>query len=296
MPAVHPEDAILLQKYSGLCLLGNNLIQRMLILDGEAERGKTQFANVIRGIVGQENVTELRTRFLGERFELYRFLRKSLLVGVDVDPDFLSAKGASVLKGLVGGDWLDAERKCGTECFPVQGKFCAIVTSNTRLRVRLQGDIGAWRRRLLIVRYEAPAPKKKIPDFGELLVREEGSGILNWCLAGLGALLQEVAEFGDIVLSARQKSIVDALLGESDSLRGFLSQRIKRSPESDVSVKELVEGYATYCPERGWRALPITEIQSALDGLMLELFHTTKAHSIQREGKAVRGFRGVTLC
>jgi phage/plasmid-associated DNA primase len=69
-PAVHPEDAVLLQKYAGMCLLGNNPIQRMLILDGESARGKTQFANVVQGIIGRENVTQLRTKFLGDRFPL----------------------------------------------------------------------------------------------------------------------------------------------------------------------------------------------------------------------------------
>ena len=47
------EDAVLLQKYAGLCLLGHNLIQRMLILDGESARGKTQLANVIQAVVGR---------------------------------------------------------------------------------------------------------------------------------------------------------------------------------------------------------------------------------------------------
>ena len=221
-PAVHKDDILLLQKYAGQCLLGNNLVQRMLILDGETARGKTQFANVVQGIIGRENVTQLRTKFLGDRFETFRFLKKTLLVGVDVEPDFLSTKGASVLKGLVGGDWFDAEQKCGTGCFPVQGTFCALVTSNTRLRVRLKGDVGAWRRRLLIVRYEAPAPKRKIPDFGALLVREEGNGILNWCIAGLDMLLRDVDQTGDIALTDRQRDIVDSLLTESDSLRVFL--------------------------------------------------------------------------
>ena len=172
----------------------------MLILDGESARGKTQFANVIQAAVGRENATQLRTRWLGERFETYRFLKKTLLVGVDVEPDFLSTKGASVLKGLVGGDWFDAEQKLGTGSFPMQGNFCVIVTSNARLRLRLCGDVAAWRRRLLIVRYEAPAPKKIIPDFGALLVREEGPGILNWCIAGLGMVLDDIdaSENGDI--------------------------------------------------------------------------------------------------
>ena len=222
----------------------------MLILDGESARGKTQLANVIQAVVGRENVTQLRTRFLGDRFETFRFLKKTLLVGVDVEPDFLSTKGASVLKGLVGGDWFDAEQKCGTGCFPFQGTFCAVITSNARLRVRLRGDVAAWRRRLLIVRYEAQAPKKKIPDFGAILAREEGSGILNWGIAGLEMVLRDVDQTGDIALTEQQRDIVDRLLDESDSLRLFLQDRIEKSEGGDMWVNEIVEIYAVYCAER----------------------------------------------
>ena len=164
-PAVRPDDIRLLQKYAGMCLLGTNLIQRMLILDGESGRGKTQLANVLQAIIGRENVTQLRTKFLGDRFETFRFLKKTLLIGVDVESNFLSTSGASVLKGLVGGDWTDAEQKGGTGCFPIQGTFCVIVTSNARLRVRLTGDVAAWRRRLLIVRYECPPAQEKNSRF-----------------------------------------------------------------------------------------------------------------------------------
>jgi uncharacterized protein DUF5906/bifunctional DNA primase/polymerase-like protein len=296
-PAVHVEDAVLLQKYAGLCLLGNNVIQRLLILDGESARGKTQFANVIQAVVGRENVTQLRTKWLAERFETYRFLKKTLLVGVDVEPDFLSTKGASVLKGLVGGDWFDAEQKLGTGSFPMQGNFCVIVTSNGRLHVRLCGDVAAWRRRLLIVRYEAPAPKKIIPDFGALLVREEGPGILNWCIAGSGMVLDDIdaSSNGDIALTDRQRQIVDSLLAESDSLRFFLQKRVERAKGTDLSVNEIVEAYAGFCPEMGWQPLPITEVHASLEGLMLELFHVTKSHSLKRDGKSVRGFFGVAF-
>ena len=39
-PAVHEDDAVLMQKYAGLSLLGVNLIQRMLILDGNQHEAK----------------------------------------------------------------------------------------------------------------------------------------------------------------------------------------------------------------------------------------------------------------
>lgn len=294
-PAVHAQDAVLMQKYSGLCLLGNNVIQRMLILDGESARGKTQFANVIQAIIGRENVTQLRTKWLAGRFETYRFLKKTVLVGVDVEPDFLSTEGASVLKGLVGGDWFDAEQKLGTGSFPMQGNFCVIVTSNARLHVRLLGDVNAWRRRLLIVRYEAPAPKKIIPDFGALLVREEGPGILNWCIAGLGMVLDDIdaSSNGDIALTPRQNQIVDSLLAESDSLRFFLREHIESAAEGDLSVNEIIEAYAAFCPEMGWKAMPITDVYHSLPGLMLELFRVMKSNCLKRDGKSARGFFGV---
>src|SRR5947209_2291543 len=244
LPAVAEDDVELLQKFAGMMLLGYNRAQRLLILDGEAGRGKTQFANVMQGLVGMANVTQLRTRLLGERFELFRYLKKTLLVGVDVEADFLSTKGAAVLKGLVGGDWFDAEQKGGTGSFQLQGNFNVVITSNARLKVRLQGDVGAWKRRITIVRYEAPPPSKRIPDFGACLVREEGSGILNWALLGAQTLLSEIPdEGGDFVLTARQRGVVDSLLAESDSLRHFLQEQVMVDTYGDVTASEVIEAY-----------------------------------------------------
>ena len=296
IPAVQPDDVVLLQKMIGQALLGRNLVQRLMILDGLGGRGKTQLVGVIQHLIGAANSTELRTRHLGDRFELYRLRSRTLLTGVDVRPDFLSTEGAEVLKGLVGGDWFDAEQKGGNGAFKLQGTFNVFVTSNTRLKVALKGDISAWKRRLLIVRYEAPPPARKIPDFADLLVEEEGSGILNWALEGLLKLREDISgPSGDIVLSDRQKGIVDGLLAESDSLRHFIENRIVTDYGSDLAVEEIVEAYADFCPELGWNPLPITEIQRDLPSLMLELFRTTKSNDIRRNDRARKGFRNVAF-
>jgi len=75
-PAVSEEDAVLVQKYAGLCILGENLIQRFMILGGEAGRGKSQLSLILQELVGLQNVTEIRTHHLRERFELYRYIKK----------------------------------------------------------------------------------------------------------------------------------------------------------------------------------------------------------------------------
>ncbi|MDP8217786.1 MAG: bifunctional DNA primase/polymerase [Candidatus Theseobacter exili] len=295
LPVINQEDIVLLQKYIGLCLLGKNLIQRLLLFDGPGGIGKSQLGILIQMLVGRENITQLRTQLLGQRFELYRFLNKTLLVGVDVPANFLSTKGASILKGLIGGDWFDAEQKGGTASFPMQGNFCVIVTSNSRLRVRLEGDVSAWKRRLLIIRFEGQPPKKKIPDFGLRLIEEEGSGILNWALQGLLALLFDIEDVGDIRLSKRQTDVIEGLLSESDSTRHFLNECIEKREGENLAVFEIAESYSHYCSSKGWTPKPDTIFYKDLDGLMLEVYQTAKSNSIKRNEKSVKGFRGVTL-
>ena len=130
-----------------------------------------------------------------------------------------------------------------------------------------------------------------------MLVRNEGSGILNWCLAGLDQLLHDLNDQadGDIALTEAQKKIVDSLLAESDSLRFFLEQNVELVSTADLTVNEIIEAYATFCPEMGWRAMPITDVQDSLEGLTVELFRVVKAHSIKRDGKAQRGFNSVAI-
>jgi putative DNA primase/helicase len=294
-PAVKQEDAVLIQKYAGLCLLGDNLIQRLLILGGESGQGKSQLSIVLQKLIGLQNVTELRTHLLAERFELYRYLKKTLLIGVDVPPKFLMQKGAHVLKGLTGGDCFDAEKKGSGDSFQMQGSYCIVITANSRLQVNLDGDVNAWRRRLLIVDYNSVVPKKKIPHFGELLIEQEGSGILNWALKGLQMIWEDIETSGDIVLGEAQTNRIDALLAESESLRQFLSEEVISHSHEDLTSDEIVEAYANYCPKKGWNPKPITSLKKELAVLMLELFSKTEAHSIKRQQKSQRGFRGVAL-
>ena len=103
---------------------------------------------IITGIIGPQNARELRTKYLDDRFEIGRCVGKTLLVGSDARANFLSEEGADKLKSLVGGDLLEAERKTSNAEFTIEGVFNTIITSNSRLGVRLQGDESAWQRRL----------------------------------------------------------------------------------------------------------------------------------------------------
>jgi hypothetical protein len=291
LPAVSKDDAEVIQKLGGLYLTGHNKIQRLLLLSGTAGRGKSALVSVIEKIIGVINVAELRTEHLNDRFELFGYQSKTLLAGKDVSGDFLMRKGAPVLKKLVGKDLLEVEGKNLNQRFHMVGDFNVVIICNSRLRIRLEGDLEAWKRRLIVIEIDAPPPERKIPGFDDILIKEEGSGILNFFLGGLMKLRQDIIEIGDIKLSEKQHGLIDGVLAESESARHFLIDCIERDRgnEASITIDELLSAYGDYCSDKKWNTLPETVFKRLLTDLMLQLFSAAKSHSIG--GK--RGFRGV---
>lgn len=292
--ALNDDDIRLMQKWAGACLLGRNTAQRLLMMLGTPNGGKSTFMNILESVIGMQNVVQLRTEHLGNRFELYGFVGKTLLTGKDVPADFMLNKNAHVIKALVGHDLLSAEKKGHAEPVPLRGDFNLGITCNADLNIRLEGDLGAWRRRMMIVRYERAAPPRRIADFADQLLREEGSGILRWMVEGAIMLLDDIAETGDYRLTAPQIARVDGLLAQSDSVSHFVTQRIVADPNGELTVEELRREYVEYCETNGWVPLPAHEVSRQLPDTMLETHRTRFRHDLGIN-HARRGFKGVSF-
>jgi len=195
---------------------------------------------------------------------MIRFVGRTLLSGKDVPGDFLNMRPAHVLKALVGGDTLEGEVKNGNESFSVQGCFNVLISTNTRLRVKLDSDAGAWRRRMLIVDYARPKPTKPIPGFDSLLLREEGEGILVWAVEGAIQLKRELDTTGTIQLTEFQSRRVDDLLSESDSVRSFVRDCIISAHGTELTINDVTAAYRDYCEAREWDPLRDRQFQAEL--------------------------------
>ncbi|HOX59194.1 MAG TPA: phage/plasmid primase, P4 family [Candidatus Paceibacterota bacterium] len=290
-PALSPEELDLLQRWCGLALIGVNLAQRMMVLTGTAGGGKGTFIRVLRGIIGADNLATLRPMLLGERFEVGRFLGKSLLYGADVPENFLSCKGASSLKSLIGGDPMTLEFKGSNERPEIVCRFNAIVTCNSRLTVHLEGDAEAWRRRLAIVEYKNPKPQKVITDLSEQILTKEAPGVLNWMLEGLEKLR---ADGWNLQLSDGQQRIVDDLLLESEGDVVFARECLHREEGASLTVAKCYEGYVAFCNERGWVTMPRKRFSNVIGDTVTRQFGLTLRHDLSDDnGKNQRGWRGL---
>lgn len=293
-PETAEEDIALLFRFLGLCFLGVNLPQKILMLDGAAGTGKSTLAKLFGQLVGQEeNVAGLRTNLLGERFELSAFLGKTLLLAPDVKQKFLLTPGAEELKKLVGGDYLEAELKLGNRRVGFFGTFNVVITSNSQLRIKIEEDQDAWRRRLAVISFKPYTPAKKIPFFERLLFDQEGSGIVNRALQGLHEVLESG---GSMFMTPAQYQRVDDLLERSEPLGEFLKDRILKREGACLAKKQLREGFKEYCKERRWTLPTDRDIGGKLPSLMREIFGVSECNNVPdpyAEVKQVVGYRGV---
>lgn len=290
-PVFGDEDEHLLQRDFGRQLIPGNKAQTISLFTGKAASGKSILILVLEGILGTGRIAHLRSDKLNGNFETHAFHSKSVLVGKDVDPDYLSNKAASKIKSLTGGDWIETEQKYGGK-FGMRGTFYVNVTSNSRLLIGLNDDADAWRRRLVLYHVSRQNPPQRVPHFEEVLLREEGSGILNWLLAGCLAHQRELAEHGILRLTEAQQKRVDDLIMESDPARSFARKCIKKS-KGNLTSAEILKAYVAFAKEHNWTLLSEQVFFTKLRPVLQELFEAHQGHDIERDGVAGRGYRGV---
>jgi P4 family phage/plasmid primase-like protien len=290
--AMTEDDIEHLQMYLGQCLLGVNLSQTFLLLIGTAGGGKSTLVNVIEGIVGRWNCTELRLEHMAGRFELSRTSGKNLLTAKDVNSSFMSSSGAGKLKALTGNDAMTIELKSSNTSFDVQGSFNVIITSNAILRIEIDGDIEAWRRRMLLINYEKPATGNVIVNFDKRLLEEEGSGILNWALEGAMKLLKAG---GKISKSPEQQAKVNILLQSSRPFDVFADNFIHPTLDASITTEEVVSIFTKFCNKLGWALLPERKIQKLFHEWMRTRHTAVLRTDIKRNGRNKRGYSGFQI-
>lgn len=299
VPVLHPEDIQLLQRLCGLMLIGANDIQKILLLEGAGGLGKGTFVRILQLIVGVAATEELRTRHLGSRFETARFVGRRILLGQDVPQDFLSTAAAAFLKTLTGGDTVGVERKGSNEAGYIKGDFHVIITSNAPLAVRVEADADAWMRRLIVIPFHRPigGETKRVPKLEEILVHEEGEGILNWFLKGACEALGEIQEHGSVRLTDAQLRRVDDRVRRSDTVAEFLGLRLVAKAGARVASHALWAGYLSFCEAQGAWAVPERSFQLRIKQEMNDRWgaQVQASENVVHGGKRCRGYFGVEL-
>lgn len=154
-----PSVRALLEECIGYCFYARNELGKAFILLGDGSNGKSTFIDFIKTLLGDENVSSLDMKELGERFKSAELFGKLANLGDDIADDFIA--DPSTFKKLVTGDRINAERK-GADPFEFNNYAKLFFSANNIPRIK--DRTGAVQRRLVIIPFDAHFSKDD-PDY-----------------------------------------------------------------------------------------------------------------------------------
>lgn len=146
----------LLEECVGYCFYRRNELGKAFILTGDKSNGKSTFLDCMKAILGEQNISALDLKELGDRFNTAMMFGKLANIGDDIGDDFLQGSQVSIFKKIVTGNRIKAERK-GQDPFEFNPYIKLLFSANDI--PRMKDKTGAVLRRLVIIPFNATFSK-----------------------------------------------------------------------------------------------------------------------------------------
>lgn len=183
----------LLEEMIGSCFYRSNALAggKAFILTGTGANGKSTFLDMVKWLLGVQNISVLDLKKLNDRFSTVMMFGKIANIGDDISDEFVV--DTAEFKKVVTGQSIDAEHK-GQPKFNFDPYCKLLFSANSIPRIGKGRDSGAILRRLVIVPFNAKftsdSPDYK-PFIGEdLQCQESMEYLIQLGLQGLKRVLE----------------------------------------------------------------------------------------------------------
>lgn len=240
---------MLLEEVIGYCMYRRNELGKAFILIGDRSNGKSTFLDMVKTMLGDENIASLDLGELGERFKTAELFGKLANIGDDIGDEFIA--NASVFKKLVTGERISVERK-GQDPFEFNNYSKLLFSANNIPRIK--DKTGAVQRRLTIIPFDATFSVND-PDFDpyikyKLREREPMEYMIKLGLEGL----KRITLNQKFTSSKRVEQELEEYEESNNPIIGFYKEvgieEIENEPTKDVYKK-----YQEYCLANNLQAL-----------------------------------------
>lgn len=244
------EITMLLYEVAGYCLFRKSELGKSFILSGKGANGKSTYLDIIRTMLGAENVASLDLSELCSEFKNSTIVGKLANIGDDISGDFIP--DVSVFKKLCTGEALTFNEKFKQ---PYQASSYAklLFSANSVPRMGKTKDSYAIKRRVVIVPFKARFTKDD-PDYSpfikyELREPENIEYFIKMAVEGLKCVLEN-NEFTTCDVIEKEMENYEI---ENNSVLSFIDNGdVKIENES---VGEIYLAYSVYCRESNLQAM-----------------------------------------
>lgn len=240
-----PSIVALLQECIGYCFYRRNELGKAFILTGDKSNGKSTFLDVIKYMLGDENISALDLKELGDRFSTSMMFGKLANLGDDIGDDFLSGAQVSTFKKIVTGNRIKAERK-GQDPFEFNPYIKMLFSANDI--PRMKDKTGAVLRRLVIIPFNATFTVND-PDFDpyikyKLVEQETIEYLIRVGVEGL----QRVIRQNHFTQSERVDREIKEYEEENNPIAGFIEDQGLDMIENQLTA-DVYKRYQVFCAD-----------------------------------------------
>ena len=250
-----PDIRALLEECIGYCFYRRNEMGKAFILTGDKSNGKSTFLNMIKNVLGGDNISALDLKELGDRFSTAVMFGKLANIGDDIGDEFLQGSQVSIFKKIVTGNRIKAERK-GQDPFEFD-PFVKLLFSANEIP-RMKDKTGAVLRRLIIIPFNATFSKDD-PDYDpfigyKLKERECVEYLIRVGIEGL----KRVLAASDFTQSQKVQQQIDDYEEENNPVIAFVRE-VGMNEILDHVTSEVYKRYQVFMADNGF-SLPVSNI------------------------------------
>lgn len=249
-----------LAEFMGYIFTRNLKLEKILFLFGSGRNGKSVMFEIIRAMLGENNMSFFSLTSLTDDAGYHRakLLNKQINWASDIGDKLQS----NTFKQLASGEPIEC-RLPYKEPFLLQN-ICKFAFNTNTLPTDVE-HTSAFFERFLIVPFDVYIePEKRDPKLAEKIIKTELPGIFNWVLDGLNMLLEQ-EKFSPC--PASDKVLAD-FKKESDSVALFLDETgYQPDPNARIQAKTVYNQYREYCFDEGLRPLARKNFTKRMESL-----------------------------
>ena len=245
------EVRALLEECIGYCFYRRNELGKAFILTGDKSNGKSTFLDLIKTMLGDNNISALDLRELGDRFSTAMMFGKLANIGDDIGDEFMQGSAVSIFKKIVTGNRVKAEQK-GKNPFEFNPYVKLLFSANDMPRMR--DKTGAVLRRLVMIPFNATFTKDD-PDYDPFikykLIKEDSiEYLIKVGIEGLKRVLIN----NSFTESSKVKTAITEYEEENNPIIAFINEvgkdAIINQPTTDVYLR-----YSVFCSQNQLQVL-----------------------------------------
>ena len=259
-----PQIRALLEEAIGYCFYRRNELGKAFILTGDKSNGKSTFLSMVQCLLGDENISSLDLKELGDRFKTAEMFGKLANIGDDIGDEFIA--NPAIFKKLVTGERVSAERK-GQNPFEFNNYSKLLFSANNIPRIK--DKTGAVQRRLTIIPFDARFSADD-PDFNPyikhlLKTDKVMEYLINLGIAGLKRVLLNRKFTG----STKVQKAMDEYEENNNPIIGFFREcedeefQIENEPTNVVYKR-----YQEYCLANSLQAMSNIEFSKQVNRIL----------------------------